>query len=288
MIALATYRGGPALSDDDRLLHDALEARSLTAEARAWNDPTADWTRYDAVILRSCWDYHRQLPAFLQWIAHLEQRGVALWNEPDVVRWNVDKRYLRDLASAGVRIVPTIFVEPSDERSLRSILGDVGWDRVVVKPAVSASAHETWTLSAADAAGAEARFGEARRTGTQLVQPFLHQVVEDGEWSLVFIAGRYSHAALKWPRTGDFRVQAEHGGSAERREPDRAVIEAATFALRAHHAVRETLYARVDGCLVDGAFVLMELELVEPWLYFGLSAEATGRLAAEVTRRLAS
>jgi glutathione synthase/RimK-type ligase-like ATP-grasp enzyme len=286
MIALATYRGAPALSDDDRLLLDELDSGGLRAEARAWNDASANWTQYDAVILRSCWDYHRHLPAFLQWIAHLEQCGVAVWNPPDVVRWNVDKRYLRDLELAGVPIVPTVFVHRSEERSLASVLRDTGWDTVVVKPSISASAYETWSVRAADVTVAETRFENARRTGTQLVQPFLREVVEDGEWSLLFIAGQYSHGVLKRPRTGDFRVQAEHGGNAQRRDAAAAVIDAATRALRAHPGVRDTLYARVDGCLVDGAFVLMELELVEPALFLGLHEEAAGRLAAEVTRRL--
>ena len=286
-VALATHAGLPTLAGDDRLLMAALAARKVDASPAVWNDDGVDWGRCSCVVVRSCWDYHLRPAAFREWIDRLEREGVAVWNPPATIRWNADKSYLRDLAAREVATVPTAWVEQGDGVSLHEVLRSHGWDRAVVKPAVSASAHETWMTDRASAMRDDARFRAlAARTRT-LVQPFVDSIVETGEWSLVFIDGAYSHAVLKRPRAGDFRVQEEHGGSAQVLDPDAKVIASARAVLAAAGAMGTgSLYARVDGCIVRDAFVLMELELIEPALYLGTSRGAADRLADAVLERL--
>ena len=287
-IALVTYAGLPALSDDDRLLPPALEAQGLRGDAVLWNDPDVDWKRYAAVVLRSSWDYHYHPAEFLAWVSALEADGVVLLNPPDVLRWNADKSYLRDLEAAGVRTVPTRWVTAESPPTLTAILADTGWDEAVVKPAVSAAARDTWRVARAVTSADEERLTELVRRGAVLVQPFIDAVATQGELSLIFLDGRYSHAVLKRPKPGDFRVQSTHGGSVEQAYPNDAVVRQAATVLRAAPDVAiQSLYARVDGVMIGNELVLMELELIEPALFLGTHPHAATRLASALARRIA-
>ena len=286
-IALATARQFADLVPDDRLLVDALAERGVNAAATVWNDASVQWTDFDAVVIRSCWDYHLAHDAFLAWIARLEASGVRVMNPPALVRWNAEKGYLRDLSSGGTVVVPTRWVEKGDVISLEDVLREQQWPEVVVKPAISASAHETWRASTSSALAGEGRFRGMVSRGRVLVQPYLDVIASEGEWSLLFYGGVYSHAALKRPRAGDFRVQVEHGGGSEFREPESHAIDTARLALlAAEHGRARSLYARVDGCISDGRFVLMELELIEPDLYLRANPAAPQRLADALMRRI--
>lgn len=278
-VALVTCRAVPRLADDDRLLQGALESRGARAEPAIWDEAGVDWTRYDSVVVRSCWDYHHQPAAFVAWIRRLEEAGVPLWNPPEVLRWNLRKTYLRELETAGVPIVPTRFVMQR-ETPLDAVLSETGWDEVVVKPVVSASAHGTWRTSRRTLATDTVRHD--RPSGGILVQPFLEEIRTTGEWSVCFFDGAFSHAVLKRPRAGDYRVQSDHGGTYAPGTPPAEVRAGAEAALRA--ANRRTLYARVDSCVVDGSFRLMELELLEPQLFLATDPAAPGRLAGAVIR----
>jgi glutathione synthase/RimK-type ligase-like ATP-grasp enzyme len=277
-LALATDAAHAGLTDDDIVAIAPLRARGVHAEPAVWSDASVRWDAYDGVVVRSCWDYHRQLDTFLAWIDRLERLGVRVWNPPDVLRWNTRKTYLRDLAAAGVPTVPTAW--PNEGDSLVELLAARGWRDAVVKPVVSASAFRTWRVRAAEASSREGEFRDALTHGAVMVQPFLEDVVRTGEWSLVFLGGAFSHAALKRPRPGDFRVQAEHGGSSTVETPDeRLVAEAASIVDR---YAAGCLYARVDGVVVDGSLQLMELELVEPSLFLGLTGSGAERFAEVV------
>ncbi|HEX3158681.1 MAG TPA: hypothetical protein VHQ45_09195 [Gemmatimonadaceae bacterium] len=286
VVALVTYADLPQLTGDDQRLVAALASRGVRAVPAIWNDAHVDWTVFTAVVVRSCWDYYLQHAEFLAWVARLEAAGVVLWNPPDVLRWNSEKTYLPALAARGVPVVPTRVVERGAPTSLASILADERWERAVVKPAISAAAHDTWRTSRAEAAAHEARFGAMTAAGRVLVQSFVDAVTTEGEWSLLFLGGAYSHAVRKRPGAGDFRVQEQHGGTTEAAEPDAATIAQARAALCAAPSPADTLYARVDGCVVDGRFVLMELELIEPDLFLRADAAAPDRLADALVRRL--
>jgi glutathione synthase/RimK-type ligase-like ATP-grasp enzyme len=281
LIALVTYRGLPDLSADDRLLLAPLAARGVRAEPAAWDEPAIDWDSYDALVIRSTWNYHKAYAAFLSWIDRVETLGIPTWNPPALLRWNSDKAYLRDLTSAGVNVVPTRWVGQTGTASLAQLVADAGWSDVVVKPTISASAYETWRLGGRGVTSEdESRFQRLAARASVMVQPFVPELQRDGEWSLFFLGGEYSHAALKRPRAGDFRVQPEHGGTVESRAAPRHVISAASAVTA--HIPGPWLYARVDGCEVDGQFLLMELELLEPWLGLGAAPGAAERFAEAI------
>lgn len=282
-IALATYSRLPGLNDDDRLLVRSLADLGMSAEPAVWDSADTRWTEFAAVIIRSCWDYQHRLAEFHAWIERLERLRVPAWNPPALLRWNSHKGYLRDLASAGVWTVPTRWVARGASVALSELLTAAGWQEAVVKPAVSASAHGTWRTSLASAAGDQARFDALLATGDVMVQPYIDAVRDPGEWSLLYLGGDYSHAVLKRPATGDFRVQWEFGGSAVSAEPPMAVREDAARALAA--APGGTLYARVDGVEENQRLVVTELELIEPHLFLGWDREAPGRLARALAAR---
>ena len=266
----------------------------MLATAAVWDDPSVAWNELDAVVVRSCWDYHLRYDDFFRWIDRVTRCGVPIWNPPATLRWNSRKTYLHDLSIGGVRTVPTLWLLPDNPRagtaSLATILTDTGWERAVVKPIVSASAHETWRVTIDDAhANASAHDARLRaliaRSGV-MVQPFIPEIESEGEWSLQFFGGVFSHAVLKRCAPGDFRVQREFGGTHDAVTPPPNVIAQAGGALRA--APCDSLYARVDGVVLGGDLVVTELELLEPSLFLDAHPEAPSRFARAIANALRS
>ncbi len=285
-VGLATYGRLPELSADDRMLVPALAALGLSGEAVVWDRPDAP-PGLTAVVIRSCWDYHLRLDEFFSWLSRLERRGVRVLNPPPLIRWNADKHYLLDLSSRGVATVPTRVVRKGERERLASVLAESGFEEAVVKPAVSASAHGTWRTSRASAQHDDSQFQAAVEAGDVLVQPLISAIATNGEWSLICFAGTPSHAVLKRPAAGDWRVQGELGGTAELRTAPPALINDARRVLSAAGA-EQAAYARVDGYLHNDRLVLMELELIEPQLYLDLEPEAPSRFAGAIAAALRS
>ena len=291
-IALATYAALPACAADEQPLIECLAALGVRARPAVWDDPAIPWREYDGVVVRSCWDYHLRHDDFFRWVDRVTSAGVAIWNSPPVLRWSSRKTYLHDLEIGGVRTVPTVWLLAENPRvktaSLASIMTDTGWDRAVVKPIISASAHETWsvTLEEAreDAAEWDARLRALIARPGAMVQPFVREVESDGEWSLQFFGGVFSHAVRKYAAIGDFRVTREWGGWHELVTPPPNVIRQAERALCA--APGESVYARVDGVIQGGNLVVTELELLEPSLFLDADPAAPMRLAQAIARAL--
>jgi glutathione synthase/RimK-type ligase-like ATP-grasp enzyme len=283
-IAFVTYKQLPRVHGDDRLVADALERLGFEVTAAVWDDPAVDWRLFASVVIRAAWDYHLDEAAYAAWLRRCEAERIHLWNPPATVRANLDKRYLRNFADAGIEIVPIEYIDRGARESLGKILERRNWTHAVIKPAVSASAHGTWRTSRATAVIDQKQFDEEVKKRSLLVQPFADEIVEFGEWSIVFFNGEYSHAVLKKPALGDFRVQEELGGQAEPRDPPPAVLEQARRVL--FHVPEPLLYARVDGIERDGRFVLMELEINEPFLYIGSSPGAATRFADAIVRAI--
>lgn len=291
-IALVTHAAHPELQPDDETLADALRRRGAIATARVWDEPTVDWPAFDAVVIRSTWDYFLKPDRFREWLDARESDGTRMFNPISVLRWNMDKRYLRDLEGRGVPIVPTHWVESGERAELSAILRERGWDEVVVKPAISGAAYETWRTRRDVAPSDDARLHALAATGVVMVQPFLPEIERDGEWSLLFFAGNYSHSARKRPRAGDFRVQEQFGGAYTAEAAPAAAVRAAQRVLAATLELsgltrRALPYARVDRCVVDGAFLLMELEIIEPSLFFAQSRAAAERCADAIIDAMA-
>ena len=279
-IAFVTSTAHPDLTPDDRLAVAQLERRHARVTAAIWNDPSIDWAAFDAIIIRSTWDYHHRAAEFRAWIDALEAAGAPMWNPPAVLRWNMEKTYLRDLERAGVPIVPTEWLEQGTNPDLGGLLAKRGWMDAVVKPVISAAATRTWRVSHATVLDVGVQFAESLDAGDVMVQPFMPEIQTRGEWSLMFIDGDFSHAVRKMPTEGDFRVQTGFGGRSITDQPDGEVIRAAQRVLDI--APSPWLYARVDGIETDAGFVLLELEMLEPALFFSHTTSGAARFAEAV------
>jgi glutathione synthase/RimK-type ligase-like ATP-grasp enzyme len=274
----------PDISDDDRLVADLLGERGIEVSAAVWDAPQIDWSSFDGVVIRSTWDYHLKPQRYADWLRELVRMNCRVWNPPPAVLENMDKRYLLGLAEQGIEVVPTLFQAACRNLVLAEVLDRYQWNEVVIKPAVSASAWGAWRTSRTCAQRDQAEFARQIRDRDLLIQPYMHEITSHGEWSLVFFAGRYSHAVLKKPADGDFRVQRHLGGSTIPTEPDRHVIERAMSVLAT--VEHPLLYARVDGIERQGRFVLMELEINEPFLFLGYSEKAAIRFADAIATAL--
>ena len=264
---------------DDELAVGPLAERGIAVETLSWRQRTQEWSDFDAVVIRTTWDYQRFPKDFLAVLDEIE-RSTRLLNPASVVRWNFDKIYLKQLSENGVKIVPTIFETHFSSENFDSWLVAFATPELIIKPRVSATAEHTYRLRTFDAALTESF--EARPF---LVQPFLENVVSEGEYSLFYFNGEFSHAILKAPKAQDFRVQEEHGGVITAIEATDEMKAAASTALAT--VAEPLLYARVD--LVRdalGGFQLMELELIEPALYLRMDKEAPARFADAVAARI--
>lgn len=279
-IGLATSSAHPSLTDDDRPLLGLLRRHGVTGGAVVWDDPATRWSSFDAIVLRSTWDYHHQPARFGTWLDTLDRAGIPLWNPTALVRWNMHKRYLADLGRGGILIPETEWVERGDHRPLSGLLRRRGWRDAIVKPAISASATDTWRVS--DDAGSEPRYATLVGRADVLVQEIVPEIASDGEWSLVFVGGEYSHATVKRPRAGDFRVQVELGGTAVAATAPREVISAGARVAR--ELPSPWLYARIDGVVTPRGFMLMEVECIEPHLFFSHDPDARDRFVSALLR----
>lgn len=292
-VALVTCADIPDLEGDDRLVIDPLRAAGAAAEPVVWDAP-ADWAAYDLVVLRSTWDYPARRDQFVAW-AH----GVpALANPADVVEWNTDKRYLRDLAAARVPTVPTTFVEPGPAEGWVAEGWALHGAQVVLKPAVGAGSVDAGRYRLRDAQDRElfdAHLSRLLASGrTAMLQPYLRNIETDGETALLFLAGpdglAYSHTVGKSPLLEGPAQDIAGLYKEERIGPREATAAQRDVADRVLAAVpggpKRLLYARVD--LVpddDGSPVLLELELTEPSLFLGYAAGAPERFAAAIAAR---
>lgn len=293
-VGLVTGAEWPTLWIDDHPLQQALQKRGAEAVPLIWTDPGWATQRWDMLVLRSCWDYVLKLPRFLSWLGEVERARLPLWNPADVVRWNLDKRYLMLLEGDGIPIVPTIYLEPGRGASLPSILTDQDWGEAVLKPTISCGALRTRRLGKGDAAALLPALREIHQGSAggppcaALLQRFMPELLVEGELSFIFLGGALSHVVRKRARKGDFRVQEMYGGTVERiKDPDKGLVRAARAALRAAEARSgPALYARVDGVISGGELLLMEIELFEPSLFFQCDPHAAGRLADAILQRL--
>jgi glutathione synthase/RimK-type ligase-like ATP-grasp enzyme len=221
---------------------------------------------------------------FLAWLASLEALQIPVWNPLPLLRWNLNKRYLEDLEGAGVPIAPTGWIEQGGLVHLDQILDLEGWKEVVIKPVVSAGADNTWALHRSEAQERDMDFRLQVQAREMMVQKLLPEIRTDGEISLCFFNGKYSHAVRKRPASGDFRVQTQHGGETEAFLPEACWVDQARAIL--DHVQEDWLYARVDGVRQGKTLILMELELLEPCMYLSYDAAAPERFARALLARL--
>lgn len=267
---------------DDDLALDPLRELGWETDTVSWKSG-ADWSEYEAVVIRTPWDYQDAPDDFTQVLSDIEA-VTRLENPLSIVRWNLPKTYLREMEGLGAPIVPTLWGECVTPDQIEKHVSDLSAEEFIIKPVISANADNTYRLTQASFLDVHDELREVYSDRAYMVQPFLQNVISEGEFSLFYFNGEYSHTILKTPETGDFRVQEEHGGIIQSVEPETALLEAGR---RAVANLPDLLYARADFVRENDQFLLMELELIEPALYFRTDApHAAARFAKAFDERM--
>jgi glutathione synthase/RimK-type ligase-like ATP-grasp enzyme len=269
----------------DQLVVDLLRESGVTVDEVSWRARGVDWNQYSLVVIRSPWDYQQDPEAFLEVLHGIQQSQAVLLNSLDVVRRNIRKYYLRELEEQGVRIVPTLWLDSPRTEDLAAAFDRLQTDELVGKPLIGANADHVYRLRR-NAPRVEIDHAVAAWRGTTaLIQPFVPSIPDIGEFSLIYFDGSFSHAIRKIPRSGDFRVQEEHGGQIESCDVTADLLELADACLQTVH--ERLLYARIDLVrLPDGRPAVMEAELIEPSLYLAFDSRSPARFAAAIQRRI--
>jgi glutathione synthase/RimK-type ligase-like ATP-grasp enzyme len=286
-IALADCSEHHAGVETERPLWEALTARGAHFERPDWEDETVDWASFDVVVVRTTWTYHRARERFLRWVEEVAA-VTTLHNSKEVIIWNSEKSYLKDLDAAGVPVAPTEWFERGETVDLARVMDERGWSSGFIKPLVGAVASDTYRLKAGEDNAREAEdFLNARlRDQAMMLQPYLARVEVEGEVSVVLIEGEATHAVRKLAVAGDYRVQDEHGGTDHLVDLDPSLVALSQRALSVAPGEEAPLYARVDFLFSDeGGAVVNELEVIEPMLFFQHQPEAAAVFAEAILSR---
>lgn len=270
--------------DEDRLVAEALEALSLKTTRTNWDDPNFDWSQTKSVVFRSTWDYFHRFEEFNNWLLSIKDKTQMI-NPYELIQWNLDKHYLKDLEEKGIRIPPTEFIEIGDTRSLATNAESTGWSKFILKPAIAGAARHTYKLDSSNITDHEGIFKELIAKEAMLLQEFQELVVTKGEISLNVFGGKYTHAVLKKAKPGDFRVQDDFGGTLHEYEPNEEEINFAINAVKACDPLPS--YARVDIIWNNqDELCISELEMIEPELWFRRNPSAAKVLAEHILKNL--
>lgn len=269
---------------EDKLVVDALENKGLRVERKAWDDPYFDWSATESVLFRTTWDYFDRFHEFSRWL-NKTSKETRSFNSEKLIRWNLDKHYLLDLHENQVHITPTYFIEKGEKIRLIEILKYTGWYDAVLKHCISGAARHTYKISKENVQQYEPILEELLKQEAMMLQPFQYNIVQEGEYSLIIINGKYTHAILKKAKPGDFRVQDDFGGSVHNYTPSSVEIEFAENAVK--NCIEPPLYARVDMFTDnEGILTVSELELIEPELWFRYHPDAAKELAIAISENL--
>lgn len=269
---------------EDGLLQAALSRHGITAVRRDWADRSVDWSSFKLLVFRTTWDYFERFPEFSAWLDQV-QRVVRLCNPAPTIHWNCDKHYLADLATRGIPVVPSRFIERGSTLSLEAMLEQTGWSEAVIKPCVSGAARHTYRVNTASVARVENVVRPLLRDEAFILQPFMADIQTTGEDTLMVFGGRFTHAVRKIAKPGDFRVQDDHGGTVQDHSPTPAQIELAERAMASCQP--RPVYGRADLVRdAAGDWAIMELELVEPELWLRRHPPAAEAFATALAREL--
>lgn len=268
----------------DYLVIPELNRLGWNVEEIPWNLDT-DWDLFDVVVIRSTWDYQSRVQDFLRVLEQIDRSKAILHNSLNIVEWNIDKSYLRKIEDKGCLIVPTSWQDHLTLEELRSMQERFDCEWIITKPLIGANADHIFkvnpSIESSELDAALLHYSSQ----PVMIQPFIQSVVDHGEYSLFYFGGQYSHSILKTPKKDDFRVQEEHGGSLQLVQPESSLLKAGNDAME--KIGESLLYARVDLVILpDGRPALMELELIEPSLYFNLDPDSPERFAEALDRNL--
>ncbi|MCB0283983.1 MAG: hypothetical protein H6627_00050 [Calditrichae bacterium] len=261
----------------DSLLIEPLERKGWQVHEIPWTKKV-DWNDYQVVIIRSTWDYQNNAESFLQVLKEIDQSNAQLENSLAIVKWNIDKIYLQDLEQKGIKIVPTVWMNTFDSNRIDAAFSELQTDELIIKPRISANADFTYRLTKDNLGELQSHLEEIFSERSSLLQPFMNSILDEGEFSLFYFGGTYSHSILKKPKNADFRVQEEHGGTLKSVEPEDKLLDAGKKVMDVIKPL--PLYVRVDFVRDNtGEYLLMELELIEPSLYFNMDDQSAQRFA---------
>lgn len=268
----------------DHLLIEPLKNAGWSCDTISWRDETVNWNDYQLVMIRSPWDYQLDCEHFLSVLKTIDESSAHLDNPLEIVHWNINKKYLQELERKGVEIVPTVWRDDIYEHELEVFFNLLDTSEIVIKPCISAGAYDTYRLKRSDIDDVKGELVEKFIQRECMVQPFMSGIVEEGEFSIFYFDGEYSHTILKSPKDNDFRVQEEWGGNLLKVEPEESLKFHAEKAMSAINT--SLLYTRLDFVRTPTGFALMEAELIEPSLYFNLDDESAQRYVDAVERRM--
>ncbi|SHH18015.1 hypothetical protein SAMN05444372_12010 [Flavobacterium micromati] len=280
-IAILTCTKLPELNPEDQKIIPELAKYNIEATAVIWSDKNINWTNFDYLIFRNTWDYFERETEFNIWLDHIEKLGIKTLNPIQVIKKNIHKFYLRELQLQGIPILPTIFIDKTNELYLGEIIPS-HWKKAVIKPAFSAGSYLTEVFEIKDITAINEKFAPIARDKELLLQEFAPQIQSIGETSFIFFNKQFSHAVNKKPVDGDFRVQSLFGGKYNLVQPSLQLIKQAQKVVDTF--TEDLLYARVDGIIIDDTLHLMEIECIEPDLYFNLSENSLDRFVAEIVK----
>ncbi|XPF92970.1 ATP-grasp domain-containing protein [Colwellia sp. RE-S-Sl-9] len=264
----------------DHLIDEPLQKLGWQTHTISWKAENVDWNKYDAVVIRSPWDYQDHADAFLKVLSNIEASSAHLENSLSIIEWNIDKIYLKALEEIRINIVPTLWENEISVASVNRFFNYFNTDQLVIKPRISANADNTFWLTKNNIENHLAELTAIFKNESFMVQPFMESVIKEGEFSLFYFNGTLSHTILKTPKNNDFRVQEEHGGRLTTVEPEAELLTQAENTLAAIAKIHNMpLYARLDYVRDQTSFALMEAELIEPSLYFNMDPESPTRFA---------
>jgi glutathione synthase/RimK-type ligase-like ATP-grasp enzyme len=269
---------------EDSLVLEALSRKGIHAIKKDWADKDFDWSTTRYALFRTTWDYFHRFDEFDNWLSKVATQ-TRLINSIQLVKWNMDKHYLLDLADKGIPIVHSYFIEKGSEFTLRNLLDHTGWEDAVIKPAISGAARHTYRISNDNLHELEPVFRNVIKYESMLIQPFQKQITTKGEVSHIVIDGNYCHSVLKKAKEGDYRVQDDWGGTVHSYKASKEEIEFAQNVVRACDEI--PVYARVDVMWDNNnELALCELELVEPELWFRKNESAADALAKAIEKMI--
>ena len=269
---------------EQELLKSAFEAQGLKVDITYWDNPSYEWQQTKSVLFRTVWDYFERFDEFWDWLEQVKTK-TRLINSYELIKWNIDKHYLRDLKNNGIQVVPTYFADRGNNISLKEIANLNDWKHIVIKPAISASAFNTYKITNDEIEQKEQLFHELLQTHDMLVQPFFPTISELGEASLMVFGGKFTHAILKKAKAGDFRVQDDFGGTVHDYNPTQEEIKFAEKVFQSCTSL--PIYGRVDIVWDSNKHIyLSELEIIEPELWIRNRPESANKIAEAVNKIL--
>ncbi|MEO5909533.1 MAG: hypothetical protein ABIP95_01535 [Pelobium sp.] len=268
-IAYITYQNlgkyTSSVADEDEILLSFLTKKGLKIKEEIWTDEQVIWGNYTHLLIKSPWDYFDKYEQWTQWLNHIKLLNLIVINPIITIQWNSDKHYLKEIESAGLKTTPTQFIEKGTFSDLTTFFTIFASAALVVKPSVSGGSKNTMRFNAENVIEIQELLNGFLKEEAYMVQPFIEEITNDGEWSFLFFNGKYSHSLIKKAKAGDFRVQHYLGGTIHPQTPSKQQIEA--IQPYVDQFAKGCLYARVDGFYRNGEFYLMELELIEPFLF---------------------